>query len=276
MTELGIVDIREIIRTIKSLFNYDFTNYALTSFKQRLERLMRLYGIGSADGLMRKLEADSGFFDIFLFEISVPSTEMFRDPSLWRWLREEYFPNHLEKNIGKFKIWLPACVSGGELFSLAILLNEMGLSDRVQIIASSVSQKSLDIIKGGSYDLKKLEVSQENYKRFNGSRELMNYYKHDKDCIVRNVSLIENVEFNKVNINFDNSPQNIKLILFRNSLIYYNPSQVDKVLQILHGSLSVSGHMLLGIREKISGMNTSREFEVVNENESVYRKKIPN
>jgi chemotaxis protein methyltransferase CheR len=274
MTELGIVDIREIIRAIKSLYNYDFMNFALTSFKQRLERVMKLYLIGSADGLVRKLEEDAGFFDTFLYEIAVPSTEMFRDPSLWRWLREEYFPNFIEKSVGKYKIWLPACVSGGELYSLTILLSEMGLTDKVQIIATSISDKGLEIIKGGSYDLKKLDVSQENYRRFNGTKELSTYYKTDRNYIIRSASLIENVEFNKLNINFDNSPRNIKLILFRNSMIYYNPIQQEKILQILHDSLSVSGHLVLGIREKISGSNNSREFEVVNDTESVYRKRI--
>jgi len=237
---------------------------------------MILYNIGSADGLIRKLEEDTGFFDIFLSEIAVPSTEMFRDPSLWRWLREEYFTNYLEKNIGKFKIWLPACVSGGELFSLAILLSEMGLSDKVQITATSISDKSLGIIQEGSYELKKVDISRENYKRFNGLKELSAYYKTDRDHIIRNTSLIENVEFKKLNINFDNSPQNIKLILFRNNMIYYNPTQQEMVLQLLHRSLSVSGHLVLGIREKISGISTNREFEVVNETESVYRKRILN
>jgi len=274
MIELRIVDIREITRIIRSLYNYDFSNYALTSFKQRLERLIILYNIGSGEGLVRKLEEDPAFFDLFLYEIAVPSTEMFRDPSLWRWLREDYFPSHLEKSIGRFKIWLPACVSGSELFSLAILLNEMGLSDKVQITATSISDKCIDVIKRGTYDLKKLEVSQENYKRCNGSKELSAYYKLEKDSIIRNVSLIQNIEFRKLNINFDNSPKNVKLILFRNNIIYFNPTQQEKVLQMLHGSLAASGHLVLGIRETISGINTNREFEFINETESVYQKRF--
>ena len=274
MIELRIVDIREITRIIRSLYNYDFSNYALTSFKQRLERLIMLYNMGSGEGLARKLEEDPAFFDLFLYEIAVPSTEMFRDPSLWRWLREEYFPSHLEKSVGRFKIWLPACVSGSELYSLAILLNEMGLSDKVQITATSISDRCIDLIKRGTYDLKKLEVSQENYKRCNGSKELSAYYKLEKDSIIRNVSLIQNIEFRKLNINFDNSPKNVKLILFRNNIIYFNPTQQEKMLQMLHGSLAASGHLVLGIRETISGINTSREFEFINETESVYQKKF--
>jgi chemotaxis protein methyltransferase CheR len=275
MTELGIVDIREIIKVVKSTYNYDFSNHALTSFKQRLERLMTLYAIDSANGLIKKIKDDQSFFDTFLHEIAVPSTEMFRDPSLWRWLREEYFPNYIDnKTTGRFKIWLPACVSGGELYSLVILLNEMEIVDKVQLIASSVSDKSIDIIRKGVYDLKKLEVSQENYKRFNGTSELSAYYRSERDCVVRNTALIESVEFKKLNINFDNAPQNVRLILFRNNLIYYNPTMQERVLQTLHRSLSVSGHLVLGIRERISGIAATKDFEYINEAESIYRKKI--
>jgi chemotaxis protein methyltransferase CheR len=276
MTELGIVDIREIIRTVKLVHDYDFANYALTSLKQRLERLMSIYAISSPEGLIKKISDEPAFFDSFLYEIAVPSTEMFRDPSLWRWLREVYFPEVMDKNIGRFKIWLPGCVSGGELYSLAILLKEMGLTDKVQIAATYISDKVAEIIKKSPYDTKKLEVSEENYQRANGSKELSAYYRTDKSGIIRDASLIADVEFRKLNINFDNAPQNIKLILFRNQLIYYNPTLQDKVLQMLHGSLSVSGHLVLGIRERISGMSANREFEIVNETESVYRKKMGN
>ncbi len=103
MPELGIVDIREIIRVVKSEYDYDFGNYALTSFKQRLERLMALYSIGTMEALAEKLKKENDFFDTFLHDITVPSTEMFRDPSLWRWLREEYFPRVMDKFPGQIQ-----------------------------------------------------------------------------------------------------------------------------------------------------------------------------
>ncbi len=276
MPELGIVDIRELIRVIKTEFDYDFANYALTSFKQRLERMMAIYGFGSLESLVGKLKNDETFFDIFLHEITVPSTEMFRDPSLWRWLREELFAHAMDKFPGKFKIWLPSCVSGGELYSLAILLDESGLLEKVQIISSCLSSKSAENIKRGIYDAKKLEFSEENYKRFNGSKHLSDYYKTDKGNIYWNTSLISQVEFKKLNINFDTAPQNVRLILFRNSMIYYYPTQQERVLRILYQSLSASGHLVIGIREKITAMSPGRDFEVVNETECVYRKRIFN
>jgi chemotaxis protein methyltransferase CheR len=235
---------------------------------------MKIYIFDSAESLNRKLRNDPDFFDIFLSEMSIPSTEMFRDPSLWRWLREDYFPGHMNKSPGKLKIWFPLCVSGAELYSLAILLAELEIADKVQITATTISNKSLTVIKEGIYDLKKIEVSEENYKRFNGQKDLSAYYKTEKDYIVRNTSLTKDVDFRKINLNFDNAPQNVNLILFRNNLIYYNPTQQDIILQIMYRALSASGHLVIGIREKITGIIASRDFESVNDNESVYRKKI--
>ena len=274
MTELGIVDIREIIRAIKSFYDYDFGNFALTSFKQRLERLMIQNNLSNADSLIKKLRDEPDFFDIFLYEISVPSTEMFRDPSLWRWLREDLLPSSIEKSIGKYKIWLPNCVSGGELFSLMILLSELGLTDKVSVAASAFSNRSIEIIREGHYDLKKIEVSTENYIRANGSAAFTDYYKLDRYYAFRDTSLIRNIEFNKLNIHLDNAPANIKLILFRNNLIYFNPTLQDRILTVLNNSLSASGILIIGIKEKISGFASGKDFDIVNEAESVYKKRI--
>jgi chemotaxis protein methyltransferase CheR len=274
MTELGIVDIREIIRAIKSCYDYDFGNFALTSFKQRLERLIIRNNLSNAESLIKKLREEPDFFDIFLHEISVPSTEMFRDPSLWRWLREDFLPLSVEKNVGKFKIWLPGCVTGGELFTLMILLSENNLLEKVGVIASSLSNKSIEIIREGQYDLKKIEVSTENYVRANGKSSFREYYKLDRYYAFRNTSLIANVEFNRLNVNFDNAPSNVKLILFRNNLIYYNPTMQDRILSVLSDSLSASGTLIIGIKEKITGIASSKDFEIVNEAESIYKKRI--
>jgi chemotaxis methyl-accepting protein methylase len=57
-------------------------------------------------------------------------------------------------------------------------------------------------------------------------------------------------------------------------MIYYHPTQQEKVLRILYNSLSASGHLVIGIREKLSGMSPGRDFEVANEIECVYRKRM--
>lgn len=275
MVELGIVDIREIIRLIKNNYNFDFSNFALTSFKYRLEHIIAKNNLSSPENLYRKLTDDTGFFDTFLFQLMVPSTEMFRDPSFWRWIREEYFAKLEEKNLMNFKIWLPFCVSGGELYSICILLKELNLSNRVKIYATVLSDASEKYIKSGDYPLKGIETSAENYKRYQGSYDFEEYYQLEQYIARRNSSLIQNVEFIKDDLNLNNMPKNIKLILMRNSMIYFTPTYQDQVLKKIHDNLSANGTFIIGLQELIkTNQNSQTLFDALELNESIYKKRI--
>ena len=161
-----------------------------------------------------------------------------------------------------------------KLYSLVILLEEIGLLSNVQIIISCTSSKSIETIKEGRYELKKIEISKENYKRFQGEKDFSKYYNLDRYYAFRDTSYIKDVEFNIQKIDYSNSPKNVKLILFRNHLIYLNPNLQEKVLKIMHNSLSATGHLILGTKERIKDLHTQKDFELVNETESVYKKKI--
>lgn len=275
MVELGIVDIREIIRLIKSLYGFDFSNYSLTSFKYRLENVIAKNNLGSPENLFRKLSDQPEFFDKFLHQISVPSSEMFRDPSVWRYLREVFFPSLDEKHLLNFKIWIPYCVSGGELYSLAIMLHELKLLERVKIFATSFNEESIELIKTGEYPYKKIEISGENYRRFQGEKDFTEYYKEEKYRVRRDPTLIKNVEFIKDDIYFNNAPKNIKLILLRNVMIYFNPSFQEKLLTKFHEHLSGYGNLIIGLKEKIKiNQNVGHIFDPVEPNEGIYKKRL--
>jgi chemotaxis protein methyltransferase CheR len=272
MVELGIVDIREIIRLIKTNYNFDFSNYALTSLKYRLEHVIAKNNLSAPESLFRKLSDQPDFFDTFLNQVSVSSTEMFRDPSFWRWLRESFLPSFDDKYFENFKIWLPHCTSGGELYTLTIVLKELNLLHKVKIYATSLSKESIEYIKSGVYPLKKIEVSAENYIRFQGELKFENYYHEEKYNAVRDTSLIKNVEFINDDINFNNAPKNLKLILLRNVMIYFNPTFQDKVLLKMHELLSANGNLAIGLKEQIKN-SVPVLFEPVNLNENIYKKK---
>lgn len=274
MSELGIVDVREINRAIQKKYGFDFSIFALTSLRLRLEKLMIHNNINNVEQLIRKIENNDDFFDNFLFELTIPSTEMFRDPSLWRWLRDDFLPNEIEKSQNKYKIWLPNCVSGGELLSLTILLKENNLLDKVQIIASTLTNKSQENIREGKYDIKKLEISTENYKRFQGKFSLNNYYRLERYHAYFDKSLIENVEFDKQDLYLNKLPENVKLILYRNNFIYFTPKFQEEIQNKLLKSLSPGGHLIIGIKEKIINTFAQYDFELINPNENVYRKKV--
>ncbi|MFW5781001.1 MAG: CheR family methyltransferase [Bacteroidota bacterium] len=270
--ELGITDTRNIVNAVKELYGYDFSNYALTSFRRRLERLMYINNVSHPDGLILKLKNDSGFFDKFLYDLYVDSTEMFRDPSLWRLLRDKYLPAYLKK-YGKIKIWIPVCVTGEELYTLAITVKELGITNNTEIHASFFSEMSVEEVKKGIFKSAKLEISEENYTRYQGDNYLSSYFTQKNDFLYRDDSLIKNVIFRKQNIIFDNSPDNIHMVLFRNQMIYYNQTLSDNVLKIIHGSMVPGGLLATGIMEKLPPGQEGRMFNLIEDNESIYQKR---
>lgn len=271
--ELGIVDTRNIIKTLQDVYDYDFKNYALTFFKRRVEKIIINNNLKDADGFIRKVETDKGFFELFLQEICVENTEMFRDPSLWRVLKEELFPQIIPGNVN-FKIWFPEVSSGEELFSTAIVLKKLNLLKDVQFIASSISELNLEKTSKGLFDPKKDEVNDANFTRIYNEGKLSDYYKHDGDKAYWDTSLIENTKFIKQNIIFDEYPKGVKLVLFRNQMIYYNQILQERYTKIIYNSLVPGGHFIIGNNEKIDYWNSDKDFTLINSDEGIYKKKL--
>ena len=272
MVEIGIVDTRNIIRLIQEKYGYDFSDYALTSLKRRLDYVLQLRNLKHPEIFVNRLNDSSDFFEQLLDDLSVPSTEMFRDPSLWRLLRDEIIPS-IYKESSKFKIWIPGSVSGDELYSLCIVLKEMDLLDKVQIYATCLCKKSLDFIKTGVLRSSKVEVSEENYERMNGKGKFFDYCKDVNGTVYRNSDLVANVVFDIQKMELENPPTGIKLVLYRNRMIYFNPTMQMRVLKNLHASLAPGGYLIVGIKELLSNLYNLTDFVLINPLESIYKKK---
>lgn len=268
--EIGIVDSKEIIKVIHNLFGYDFSNYSLTSFKRRIALSIESNHLKSPEQLISKLKNEEGFFEIFLKNIRIGSTEMFRDPSLWIFLYNEILSKILSNN-PKPKIWLPDCVSGDELFSLMIILKETNLIDKFEVIANTYSNKNFETIKSGFFEAKKLQISNDNYKLLNCPSKLSDYYQIKNNIIYRDVSLIKNVNFKKQNSIFDVAPEEVDLILYRNQLVYFNQTLHDKTLGVLHKANRNNGFLIIGVKEIVPLY--FKGYTLFNNSESVYKKK---
>ncbi|MBU8892239.1 MAG: hypothetical protein KOO66_05635 [Bacteroidales bacterium] len=271
--ELGIVDTRNIIKTLQDVYNYDFKNYALTFFKRRVERVILNHNLKDAEGFINKIENDRAFFEIFLQEMCVENTEMFRDPSLWRVFKEDIFPKNVQDAVN-FKIWFPEVSSGEELYSTAIILKKLNLHKNVQFIASSISELDIEKTKKGIFDSKKTEVNDANFKRIFSESELSDFYTIENDNAHWDTSLIENTKFIKQNIIFDDYPKGIKLILFRNQMIYYNQILQERFMKIIYNCLVPGGHLIIGNNEKVEYWNSDKDYTLINKTESIYKKKL--
>ncbi|OFX83635.1 MAG: hypothetical protein A2W99_15515 [Bacteroidetes bacterium GWF2_33_16] len=258
---------------LDDVYGVDFKNHALTFFKRRVESFIKYHSFKDADGFIQKIEKDKDFFETFLKDICVETTEMFRDPSIWRLLKEETLPKNILTS-PNFKIWLPEVTSGEELYSLAIILKKLKLLDNVQIIGSSISEHHLDRIRSGIFDPKKIETNDANYSRIFSEGQLSDYYTLKDDKAYWDVSLIESIKLTKQNIIFDDYPKGTKLILFRNQMIYYNQILQERFMKIMYNSLVPGGHLLIGNNERIEYWNSEKDYVLVSDSESIYKKRL--
>ncbi len=155
-SELGIIDTRRVVQTIWDKYGFDLKDYALTSLKRRLEHTIAFFGLSDAEALISKLQKEKDFFEVFINVFEVETTEYFRDPSVWRVLRDTIIPE-LIQSTGSAKLFVPLISSGEELYSLAVLLRESGIESSSQLYASAYSNNTIEKVVSGQFNYKKLE-----------------------------------------------------------------------------------------------------------------------
>ena len=269
MRDIEIADLRKIAEMVKEKYQYDFSNYAMSSFKRRISRILDLYSL-TVETLLKKLSTEEGFVEIFLTEITVNVTEMFRDPSFWAVLKKQIISSIL-LNHKKFKIWHAGCSSGEEVYSMAITLKELGILNDVTVIATDIDNKILNYAKAGVYNLKNMELNEKNYIQYHRSGSLKDYYEVKDGKAVMDKSLIENVSFRKHDLVTGDVFNKFDLIICRNVMIYFNQNLQNEVLTKLHASLFKYGYLAIGSKESLIWCDIAHKFIVVNNEEKIYK-----
>ena len=271
MQEIQIVDIRKLTETIRDKYNYDFTNYAMSSFKRRVSRILELYKFNGMDALTKRISEDKKFFEEFLVEITVNVTEMFRDPSFWRILRDKIIPNIL-LNHEKITVWHAGCSSGEEVYSMAILLREMGILQNSKIIATDIDNEIIDKAKAGVFSAKNMDLNHKNYLRYQGTKEFSDYYEEKNGLAYLDKTLMDNVSFRVHDLVNGIVFSKFDLVLCRNVMIYFNQTLQNDVLKKLHESIFKYGYLAIGSKESLIWCEISNRFIVVNNEEKIYKK----
>jgi chemotaxis protein methyltransferase CheR len=270
MQDIDIADLKRITEVIFQKYRYDFRNYAMSSFKRRVLRILELKKL-TVETLIKKLSENPGFIYEFLDELTVNVTEMFRDPGFWRILREEIIPG-IMLNHKQFKIWHAGCSSGEEVVSMCILLKEMGIHHDVTIIASDLDTTILERAKSAAYSMKSMELNEKNYIRFQGTRNLRDYYKEENGAAHFDKNLFMNVSFRKHDLVLGEVFNKFDLVLCRNVMIYFNQNLQNEVLKKFHESLFRYGYLAIGSKESLIWCDYASRFIVVNNEEKVYKK----
>lgn len=268
---IGIIDFRNIVAVVKDAYDIDLSNFAFTSIRRRLEKIIKLNNLHGITDLINKIEKEPDFHNTFISQLAVPETEMFRDPAMWSALRDKVLTKIADYN---FKIWLPEVTTGEELFTLQILLKETNCFEKAQIIATLPNQNMIDDIKKGTFSLKKMEVNNANYKRYEGKSKLSDYYHINGNDAFMDLDLLKNVTYNAQDILSADVPKKIKLVIYRNKMIYFNKRMQNEVTNRIHTSLLPGGFFIIGVKESLECCNSDRKFQLLDDKESIFKRTI--
>jgi len=263
------VELELFIRALQLRHGYDFSGYARASLKRRVQNLAMTQGCKSVGELTSLVLRDDGRLPQVIAGLSVPVSEMFRNPAVFKALATEVFP--LLASYPHINIWQAGCARGEEVYSLAILLEEAGLYDRTQIYATDFNDTVLAQAQEGIFPVAEARAYAENYLAAGGQHTLNHYCIAKYEHIKLDESLRRNITFANHNLVADGVFCEAQLILCRNVLIYFTNPLQDHVLGLFRDSLVRGGFLCLGNKESIAFAPRAREFETFNGRARIYR-----
>jgi chemotaxis protein methyltransferase CheR len=259
----------ELINLVKEIHGFDFSDYTEASFKRRIARIMMLKKLEFYD-LKHMLVNEPAFFQEFLEEITVNVTEMFRDPTFYKALRDQVMP--YLSSYQRIKIWCAGCSSGEEVYSMAILLNEENLAKKSFIYGTDINTRVLNEACKGIYSLRKIKSYAENYVFTGLSGSLTDHFTIMYDAAAIHNELKQNTLFSVHNLISDTGFNEFQLISCRNVFIYFETELQYKILDLFYKSLCPLGYLCLGNKETIRSDVFRKKFKVINQKENIYQK----
>jgi chemotaxis protein methyltransferase CheR len=271
----GVEDI-EIHLLLEALFrryHYDFRHYAQTSIKRRLRQARQQLGFASFSALQEAVLHDAAMLARLLDFLTVQVSEMFRDPSYFRAIREMVAP-HL-RTYPSLKVWIAGCSSGEELHAFAILFREEGLFDRTLFYATDINPAALEAAAAGVYAMDRIKAFTENHQQSGGRSSLSDYYTAAYGRAAFDKALRSRVVFSDHSLVTDAVFAEVQLISCRNVLIYFDRALQDRTIGLFHDALARKGFLGLGSKETLRFSKHAAGFNDFVREEKIYQRREP-
>ncbi|MES2899793.1 MAG: CheR family methyltransferase [Pseudomonadota bacterium] len=267
------IELDMLMEAIFQKYSHDFRDYSGASQKRRVLHALQQMECHGISELQARVLHNPDDFSTLLQYLTIPTSEMFRDPAYFRALREQVAP-HLH-TYPSLKIWIAGCSTGEEVYSMAILLREEGLLERSIIYATDINPVSLERARKGVFALSRMREFTASYQQAGGKRAFSDYYTAAYDGALFDRSLIDNVSFADHSLATDSVFSETQLVCCRNVLIYFNRKLQERALGLFHESLCHRGFLGLGSKESIDFSAYARAFEPLVKAERIYRKGRP-
>ena len=265
------IELRMLMEAIFLKYSYDFRDYTGASQKRRVLHAMAEMGCATISQLQSRVLHEAAAFSQLLQYLTIPVTEMFRDPDYYNALREHVIP--VLSTYPSLKIWVAGCSTGEEVYSLAILLKEEGLLERSIIYATDINPQSLERARKGVFPLEHMRTYTANYQAAGGRYAFSDYYTAAYNAALFDRSLCENVTFADHSLATDAVFAETQFISCRNVMIYFKKKLQERALGLFHESLCHRGFLGLGGKESIDFSSYGPKFEVLARRERLFRKR---
>lgn len=259
-----------LLNDLLEQYGYDFTDYSFASVKRRLQRVFSADRFPSFAEFRYRVKSDPVYLTYLMEQITVNVTEMFRDPAFFQALRKSVLP--VLATYPFIRIWHAGCSTGEEVYSMAILLQEMNLLHKAVIYATDINETVLEKARKGIFPLAHMQQYSQNYQQSGGQRDFSAYYAANYEYAKFSEKLSNKIIFAAHNLVTDRSFNEFQLIICRNTLIYFNKDLQDKVLHLFSDSLEQLGFLALGAKETLRFTTVAPLFKPVAQKEKIWRK----
>lgn len=235
-TDINPEDLKRILRLIRSVTGVDFTNYKQNTIRRRIIRRMLLHKLNNLSEYLDYLKKNVQETNLLYQDLLINVSHFFRDKEATDYLKKELLPELLKNKSANnpLRIWVPACATGEEAYSLAIILCEIMGEDSFyksfQIFATDLSEAAIAKARVGMYTATDvMELSKQRLDLF--FTKVDGHYRINKRirdfCVFAPHNVLKDPPFSRVD-----------LISCCNLLIYFDNVLQRKVLANFHYALN--------------------------------------
>ena len=259
--------INQVFEIIKSQTGHDFTNYKRNTIYRRIERRLTVKKLNKLQDYIKLLKEDGAEVGILYKELLISVTSFFRDKETFAYIEKNIIPKVVSgTGNNNLRIWVPACATGEEAYTWAILfkkyIDDNKLNIDLQIFASDIDTDAIEKGREGFYTNNIVaDVPKEILER---------YFKQENNGFRIKKSIRETVIYADQNLLQDPPYSRLDLISCRNLLIYLDNYLQQKAISIFHYALKSTGHLVLGNSESLG--SSAQFYEVIDRKYKVFRK----
>ena len=248
--ELIFSDILDLVRHNTT---HDFSMYKRPTLSRRLAKRMSEHNLRSIAEYYKMLKDNTDEIINLGKEFLINVTKFFRDTEAFELLKTQVIPAvFVNKKPGDYvKLWVAACSTGEEAYSVAMLIQEFLETHQkydlnIKIFATDIDQDALNVASKGIYSMEAVKgISAERLNKF--------FSKEGNEYVVVPV-IRKMIVFAKHNIAKDPPFSKIDFLSCRNMLIYMSAVLQKSILKKFHFALSEGGYLMLGPSESMGAL----------------------